>query len=141
MMKTITLPTGFDGAKFAERYGLDTQSDFFVVDGVLHFPEALPDTPVLEAPDPLIIRLRKAAAKLADEPDPSNKVLRGVLAALIDELNMHALKINSILSAVDAATSLADFKSRVALINDYPQRTMAQAVAAVKDKINDGTAD
>jgi hypothetical protein len=66
---------------------------------------------------------------------------RAVAAVLLDELNAHADKINAILSAVDAATSLADLKTRIGLIADYPQRTLAQAKTSINNKIDSGEAD
>lgn len=61
-------------------------------------------------------------------------IIQGFLATL-DELNAHALKINAILDAADNAVSLADFKTRVALITDYPQRTLQQFKDAVKSRL------
>ena len=75
---------------------------------------------------------RDAAAAALDLVED---VLRAVVLELRDELNNHALKINSILDAVDAATSLADLKSRVASIADYPQRTVQQLRDAVRGKL------
>lgn len=141
-MKAYTKPATFDGEKFAARYGLDPQSDFWTEGDFIHVPDNLPDDPpIFEAPDSLAVRLRKIAAALAEDEKSESKLMRALLAALLDELNLHASKINSILSAVDAATSLADLKSRIGAIADYPQRTMAQAVASIKTKIYDGDVD
>ena len=71
----------------------------------------------------------------------NKKALQGIASVLLDEFNLHADKINSILSAVDAASSLNDLKSRVALIADYPQRTMSQVLNAVDSKIDSGAVD
>lgn len=60
---------------------------------------------------------------------------RGYALVALDELNAHALKVNSILDAVDAATTFADLKSRVAAITDYPQRTIQQMQNAVRGKL------
>jgi hypothetical protein len=60
---------------------------------------------------------------------------RGYALVALDELNAHALKLNAILDAVDAATTLADLKSRIALITDYPQRTIQQMQNAVRSKL------
>ncbi len=60
---------------------------------------------------------------------------RGYALVALDELNAHALKVNSILDAVDAATTLADLKTRVAAISDYPQRTIQQMQTAVRNKL------
>jgi hypothetical protein len=49
-MKSIPLPSNFDGAKFASRYSLG-RDDFFVSEGRLYFPDALPTAPVTETTD------------------------------------------------------------------------------------------
>ncbi len=60
---------------------------------------------------------------------------RAYALVALDELNAHALKVNSILDAVDAATTLADLKTRVGQITDYPQRTINQMQNAVRGKL------
>lgn len=73
---------------------------------------------------------------VADELLSSDITLvRALGLTILDELNNHADKINEILDAVDAATSLADFKAQVAAITDYPQRTPAQLRNAVRSKL------
>lgn len=47
------MPLLFDGAKFAERYGLKTPGDFWSDGTLLFVPEGLPDDPpIFEPPDP-----------------------------------------------------------------------------------------
>jgi hypothetical protein len=143
-MKRYALIADFSGAKFAARYGLNPiAGDFFVDgDGMLVVPDNLPDDPpIQETVDSPTVTLRNAAISLVDGGVSSSEVLRGTFLVLVDELNNHALKINSILDAVDAATSLADLKTRIVAIADYPQRTPAQAKQAIKDKITGGGAD
>lgn len=142
-MKRYPLIAHFDGAKFGLRYGLDPIAGAFFVDGSeLVVPDNLPDDPPIQEPvDAPEVALRKAAISLVDSGVSTSEVLRGTFLVLVDELNNHALKINSILDAVDAATSLADLKTRIAAIADYPQRTAAQAKQAIKDKITGGGAD
>lgn len=82
---------------------------------------------------------RDAAASVL--ANPGGKLIRAVVLLVLDEFNSHALKINAILDAVDAATSLADLKTRVAAIVDYPPRTAAQLKTAIQNKINAGDAD
>lgn len=86
--------------------------------------------------------LAAARAALADDAELSQResalLMRAVLLAALDEFNLHALKINAILDAVDAATTLANLKSAVALIADYPQRTRQQLVTAIRNKITNG---
>lgn len=71
------------------------------------------------------------AARMDDIED----VVRALALATLDELNTHALKTNEILDAVDAATSLADLKTRIAAVTDYPQRTGAQLKTSVRNKL------
>jgi hypothetical protein len=142
-MKEFTLPAFFwDAGKFATRYGIKMNDDFYVAGGKLVVvPPIADDPPIFEAPDPANIVARPGAVALVDTVASGPCSMRGVLLVAIDELNLHALKINSILDAVDASTSLADLKTRIAAIADYPQRTAAQAKNAVKAKINSGDAD
>jgi hypothetical protein len=82
------------------------------------------------------------AAALDAQRDNTAEVLaqpeaypRGYALVALDELNAHALKTNAILDAVDAATTLADLKTRIAAIADYPQRTIQQMQTAVRNKL------
>ena len=82
------------------------------------------------------------AAALNTQRDNTAQVLeqpeaypRGYALVALDELNAHALKLNAMLDAVDAATTLADLKSRYAAITDYPQRTIQQMQTAVRNKL------
>ena len=52
-MKTHVLPARFDAAKFASRYGLDFKVGQFFVggDGLLHYPDFIPDEPIFDPPD------------------------------------------------------------------------------------------
>lgn len=84
-MKQIKLTEPFDGAKFAQRYGLDAiEGEFFIRDGVLYYPDDLPDEPVLEPPDP---------------PDPDAGVEPAVLLA-------EALVSKGVLATDDLDTTL-----------------------------------
>lgn len=139
-MKAIALPAQFDGAKFKTRYSLANE-DFFVVGGILFYPDALPDLPIFDAPDAPAIVQQRIAKDMVIAGVSASVFVRAVAAVLLDELNSHALKINSILDAVDAATSLADLKTRIGLIADYPQRTLAQAKTSINNKIDSGEAD
>ena len=68
-------------------------------------------------------------------------ILRAIAMACLAEFNNHADKINQILDAAGLATSLADFKTRMAAIANYPTRTLAQLIAAINAAIDAGTAD
>ena len=139
-----TKPAQFDGMKFMIRYGLldtdfhdDGQGHIVVNDGI-----TIPDNPpIWEAPDAPEVVIRKRAKLLLALSQIEPCLLRAIAATLLDELNGHADKINAILSAVDAASSLADLKTRIGLIADYPQRTLAQAKTSILNKIDSGEAD
>lgn len=69
------------------------------------------------------------------------RLLRAVVVLVKDELNLHALKMNAILDAVDGAGSLAALKTAVAAIPDYPPRTNAQLVTALTNALQSGQVD
>jgi hypothetical protein len=144
-MAVYTKPEAFDGNKFAERYGLDPLSNDFYDDGAGHIVVregiTLPDPPIFDIPDTPEVAGRTYAKDVFVGSMPLALVLRATAAVLLDELNSHADKINAILSAVDAATSLADLKTKMAAIQDYPQRTLAQAKTSITNKIDTGDAD
>ena len=110
-MKRYSLPPQFDGEKFSARYGLNAVAgDFFVDgDGMLCVPDNLPDDPpIFEAPDDDVTRARRT-----NNQELTNKiVLQAIVSTLIDELNI-----------LRAQHSLAP-------------RTTSQAVAAIRNKIN-----
>lgn len=62
-------------------------------------------------------------------------VLRAFMLIVLDEFNAHSAKINAMLSAMDASTSLADMKTRIGLIADYPTRTTEQLITAIRNKL------
>lgn len=62
-------------------------------------------------------------------------VLRAFMLIVVDEFNAHANKTNSILSAMDASTSLADMKTRIGQIADYPIRTAEQLRTAIRNRM------
>ena len=67
--------------------------------------------------------------------DDIEDITRAYGAVALDEFNLHASTVTAILNAVDAATSLADLKNRVATIADLPQRTLKQVQSAVRNKL------
>ena len=69
------------------------------------------------------------------------KLFRATVGIILDEFNLHAAKINAILTAIDNASTLAQVKTNIAAIADYPARTQAQLITAVENKINGGTVD
>lgn len=66
----------------------------------------------------------------------SEDILRLILSILVDELNLHSTKFQQVLDATAAATSLADFKTRMGQISAVPQRTEAQLRTAIRNKLN-----
>lgn len=79
--------------------------------------------------------LDAARDAIAAQFDAQEDTFRAFALALLDELNNHATKINSILDAIDNANNLGDVKTAVGAITDYPQRTVAQMKAAVRGKL------
>jgi hypothetical protein len=79
--------------------------------------------------------LQASRDALANQIDQVEDVLRASLLSILDEFNAHADKINAILDSADAATSLADFKTRMAAVTDYPQRTIAQLKTTIRNKL------
>ena len=132
-------PATFDGGKFITRYTL-TKKDFWVSGSTLFLRDGvtLPDNPpIFDAPDGTAVAARVVAKANVDR----NIVEKALILMILDEFNLHAAKINAILDAMDAATTLADLKSRIALIPDYPTRTSQQLINALKNKIDSGAAD
>lgn len=69
------------------------------------------------------------------------KAMRALALLLLDELNAHAAKMNAILTAIDSGSTLAQVKSNIAAIADYPARTAVQVKTAIRNKITVGDAD
>ena len=89
----------------------------------------------------LLVQDRSAlVASLTNGPQHA-KLMRALMLVLLDELNLHALKINAILTAINNGTTLAQVKTNIAAITDYPTRTKANLVTALTNTINAGEAD
>ena len=72
----------------------------------------------------------------ANELAANTESMQGAFAlVLIDELNRHSAIETAIFAAAAAATSLADFKTRMAAISQLPQRSVADLRAAIKAKL------
>lgn len=67
--------------------------------------------------------------------DAAENLARATLLVMLAEFNNHAAKINALLDAIDGASNLATLKTSVALIADYPQRTVQQLRTAVRNKL------
>jgi len=72
-----------------------------------------------------------AAAQLQQVED----IQRAFMLQVLDEFNLHAEKINAILTAIDNGATLAQVKSGIAAIVDYPARTEAQLRTAIRNKL------
>ena len=72
----------------------------------------------------------------ADEIDALESFMRAFALILIDELNAHTDKTNSILDAIDGASNLSNLKTTVGAINDLPTRTPAQLKTALRNKLD-----
>ncbi len=70
----------------------------------------------------------------------SDRALIALVLLILDEFNTHSTFEAAMLAAIAAATTLADLKTRMAAITVVPQRTQAQLIAAIKNKIA-GTAE
>ncbi len=67
--------------------------------------------------------------------DNVEDVLRAFMLATLDEMNGHAAKMNAILSAIDACTSISTLKTNIGAVTDYPSRSTAQMRTAVRNKL------
>lgn len=67
--------------------------------------------------------------------DNTEDVVRAFLQVALDELNSHAAKINAILTAIDSGGTLAQVKTNIAAIADYPTRTLGQLQTAIRNKL------
>lgn len=75
---------------------------------------------------------RDAIAAVMDEIE---RWERAFALTLLDEFNAHADKINAILTAIDSGANLTAVKTNIANIADYPQRTVAQLKASLRNKL------
>ena len=117
-------------------------TQLMIWDGGLNNMRAMTAGEIAAIPGQITVALRAAAStQIATGTDADAKLKRAIVDVLKDELNLHALKINAILDAVDAATSLADLKTRITAIPDYPQRTLSQIKTAIETKLTSGTVD
>lgn len=141
-MKRVQFPANASLEKFLARYKLHDTTVMVRGDAIYVPDESTPADPVFDSIVGTPEFVQQVLAKDLVVAGVSSSVFaRAIAAVLLDELNAHALKINSILDAVDAATSLADLKTRIGLIADYPQRTLAQAKTSINNKIDSGEAD
>ena len=79
--------------------------------------------------------LAAARDAIAAKFDAAEDIERAFMLTVLDEFNAHADKINALLDAIDAATSLANLQTRVAAIANYPARTPQQLKTSVRSKL------
>jgi hypothetical protein len=100
--------------------------------------EAITDPQIATA---VTSRERAVLSALVNAAQREAALTRAAVLVILDEFNAHALKTNAILNAVDGAATLAALKTAVAAIADYPQRTKAQLLTAMQNKIQAGDTD
>lgn len=84
-----------------------------------------------------IIATAKVGAKtIYDALDATARLVRAGDKLTVDEINLVREWIVSFKAAVAAATSLANLQTRVAALNDMPDRTYAQAKTAIGNIID-----
>lgn len=81
-------------------------------------------------------RIKAAIKAIYDASENNPKLLRAVCETLLDEVNGLRQWITSFKAATAASSSLADLKNRVAALGNMPDRTAAQARAAIFSKID-----
>lgn len=78
---------------------------------------------------------------LANRRDALLKLVRAEALVAMDEINLLRQWVTDFQSAVAAASSLSDLKTRVANLSNLPQRTSSQLISAVSSRIDGGGAD
>lgn len=69
------------------------------------------------------------------------QALRCFAKAVMDESNLHTTKVNSVMTCVDNASTLASLKTCVGALSDLPTRTYSNAVTAIKNCIDSKAVD
>ena len=82
-----------------------------------------------------------AISRLDNDKTDLLKLQRAEAGIAIDEINAIREWITSLKAAVAAASTIANLKTGVAALPNMPDRTLAQAITALKNKINGGTVD
>lgn len=83
----------------------------------------------------------EAKAYIASSKDAQAKKDRCTIAILLDEINDLRGWIRSCKTAARDATNFADFKTRVAALDNMPARTMTQARAKYEAMVDSGKQD
>jgi hypothetical protein len=72
---------------------------------------------------------------IATDATRTDSAIRAAMLVILDEFNRHSASQRAILDAANKATSLADFKSRMDLIDDIPVRTQSDMLNALRGKL------
>ena len=86
-------------------------------------------------------KYRNAAKATLAAVKAESATLRAFMLLMLDELNAHTAKINSILTAVDNAATFATLKTAILAIADLPTRTANQLRTAINNKLDAGDGD
>lgn len=97
--------------------------------------------PPLTAQQRLEALRAKAAALLASEQAEDARLMRAVVLTVLDEVNLLRAWVTAFKAAVAASTNLANLQTRVAALDNLPQRTASQVRTAIGNKITAGDAD
>lgn len=89
----------------------------------------------------MLIKSRLSAETSFDSTQADGKILRAIILLLINELNSIRGWTINLKAQTAAATSLANFQSRVATLPSLSDRTVQQAINAIKNKISTGRSD
>lgn len=117
----------------------------FVLDGMtgLPRPATAPEKTTLEqSKTTAVARAAKNTATAALQnggtaaAPPNDRLVYALSLMILDEFNLHTTFESALLSAIAAATSLANLQTRVAAITAIPQRTAAQVQNAIIAKIS-----
>lgn len=105
-------------------------SKYWIISGDI---VSLMDAPARAAVDAAELNAMRDA--IAAELDRPEDVLRALTLVIMDELNRHSTLEEDIFAASAAATSLADFKTRMAAVTQIPQRTITDLKTALRNKL------
>ena len=72
---------------------------------------------------------------IAAQLDNVDNEERALVLLMLDEFNLHSVKLAAVLQAAADASSLATFKTAMAAIQAIPERTPAQLKTAFRDKL------
>lgn len=97
--------------------------------------EEIAGFPALEAADEMA-KTKTTVKLFLDDGDRRNLLSRAIAELIVDELNIIRGWTVSFKAEVAAATTLADLKTRVATLSSLSDRTKAQVLTAIKNKVD-----